>query len=547
MKFKKTALLGMMAATLTVVTACSSQSSTNSNGNGSKEINWYTPTEIITLDASKYNDTYSNLVVGNSNSNFFRKDAEGKNQPDLAEKVEVSNGGKTYTVTLKTGLKWSDGSELTAKDFVYSWQRIVDPKTAAEYGYLVVDANVANAKDVMDGKKPVTELGVKAEGNKVVFTLDKPAPQFESLLSFGNFVPLKEEAVTKAGDKYGTNAESVVSSGPYIVKEWDTASGKVKLVKNENYWNAVNVKTPAVNVQAVKKPDTALQMFKQGQLDFASIADSPAMYNANKNNPSVVNAVDARTDYLVYNETGSVKALSNEKIRKALNLATDREGLVKAAVDTGSIPAKAFAPEGLAKLKDGTDVSKFVAQPYSFNKEEAAKLFKEGLAELGVSNLTLTITADADRPTTKAAIDFLKETWESALPGFKLEQKFVPFKQRIEDTKKQNFEIAYVAWGGDYPEASTFYGLFNSTAPYNYGKVNSKEYDAALNKALEIGATNPDEAAKSYKEAEKLLFEGAHYNPIYYRAMPGLQNQALKGLVRNSTGLSVDFTYAYKE
>ena len=104
----------------------------------------------------------------------------------------------------------------------------------------------------------------------------------------------------------------------------------------------------------------------------------------------------------------------------------------------------------MEKLPDGTDLSKYVAPGYSYNKEEAAKLFKEGLAEAGLSDLKLTITADSDSPVSKAAVDYIKETWEKALPGLTVEEKFVTFKQRLEDTKNQNFDVALVLWGGDY-------------------------------------------------------------------------------------------------
>ena len=101
--------------------------------------------------------------------------------------------------------------------------------------------------------------------------------------------------------------------------------------------------------------------------------------------------------------------------------------------------------------------------------------------------------------------------------------------------------------GGDYPEGSTFYGLFSSTSAYNYGKVSSSEFDEAYNKAITTDALDTDAAADDYKAAEKALYDGAHYNPIYFRSTEWLQNPSIKGLVRNSTGLTVDFTYAYKD
>ena len=545
-KWKKLATAGLAVATLSVLAACGNGGSKSSSSDTST-INWYTPTEILTLDISKNTDRYSAMAIGNAGSNLLRVDENGKNQPDLAEKVEVSEDGKTFTATLRDGIKWSDGSDITAEDFVYTWRRMVDPATASEYAYLVSDAHVLNADEVIAGEKPVEELGVKADGNKVIFTLSTPAPQFESLLTFSNFVPQKESFVKEAGEDYGTSSDKMLYSGPFVVEDWNGTSGSFKLVKNDNYWDAANVKTETVNVQTVKKPDTAVQMYKQGELDFANISQTSAIYNANKNNEDVIDIAEARADYLVYNETGSVEALTNEKIREALNLATDREGLVKAAADTGTNPATAFVPKGLATLTDGTDLNEFVSQPYTFDKEEAAKLFKEGLAELGVDSLTLTITADSDNPIKKAATDYIKELWETTLPGLTVEEKFVTFKQRLEDTKNQNFEVAFVSWGGDYPEGSTFYGLFTTNSSYNYGKFSNADYDAAYQKAITTDALDPAAAADDYKAAEKALYDNALYNPIYFRSGKGLQNPDLKGLVRSSTGLSVDFTYAYKE
>ncbi len=544
-KWKKLATAGLAVATLSVLAACGNGGSKSSSSDTST-INWYTPTEILTLDISKNTDRYSAMAIGNAGSNLLRVDENGKNQPDLAEKVEVSEDGKTFTATLRDGIKWSDGSDITAEDFVYTWRRMVDPATASEYTYLVSDAHVLNADEVIAGEKPVEELGVKADGNKVIFTLSTPAPQFESLLTFSNFVPQKESFVKEAGEDYGTSSDKMLYSGPFVVEDWNGTSGSFKLVKNENYWDAENVKTETVNVQTVKKPDTAVQMYKQGELDFANISQTSAIYNANKNNEDVIEIAEARADYLVYNETGSVEALTNEKIREALNLATDREGLVKAAADTGTNPATAFVPKGLATLTDGTDLNEFVSQPYTFDKEKAAQLFKEGLAELGVDSLTLTITADSDNPIKKAATDYIKELWETTLPGLTVEEKFVTFKQRLEDTKNQNFEVAFVSWGGDYPEGSTFYGLFQSGSAYNYGKVNSPEFDAAYEKALTTDALDKDAGAADYKAAEQALYEGSHYNPLYNLSNKGLQNPNIKGLARNSTGLDVDFTYAYK-
>ncbi|WP_302192510.1 peptide ABC transporter substrate-binding protein [uncultured Streptococcus sp.] len=542
---KRVGLGAVSLALVALLAACGGENKTAANKN---EINWYTPTEILTLDISKNTDQYSALAIGNSSSNLLRVDKKGEPKPDLAKSVEVSEDGLTYTATLRDGLKWSDGSDLTADDFVYTWQRMLDPKTASEYAYLAVESHLENADKINTGEiSDLSQLGVKADGNKITFKLTSPCPQFKYYLAFSNFMPQKKAFVEKEGDKYATTSKDQIYSGPYTIKGWNGSDGSFTLVKNKYYWDAKNVKTEKVNLQAIKKADTAVQMYKNGELDTVNISATSSIYKANKSNKEAVPVPEARMTYIVYNETGSVASLANEKIRQALNFVTDRQGVVEAAIDTGSKPATALATPGLAKLTDGTDLSKYVEPGYKYDEKAAAKLFKEGLADLGTNSVKLTVTADSDDAVTKAAVDYIKQSWEEALPGLKIEEKFVTFKQRLEDTKNQNFEVALVAWGGDYPEGSTFYGLFSSNSAYNYGKVSSPEFDQAYNKALTTDALDTDAAAADYKAAEKVLYEGAHYNPIYFRSTEWLQNPDLKNLVRNSTGLTVDFSHAYKK
>ena len=125
--WKTFATAGLTLATVTTLVACGGKSD-SANSASKDQINWYTPTEIITLDVSKNTDRYSAMAIGNSGSNLLRVDKTGALKPDLAKKLEISKDGKTYTATLRDNLKWSDGSKLTAEDFVYTWQRMVDPK-----------------------------------------------------------------------------------------------------------------------------------------------------------------------------------------------------------------------------------------------------------------------------------------------------------------------------------------------------------------------------------------------------------------------------------
>ena len=515
-----------------------------SSSNG-KNLSFQLPTPIQTLDISKNTDTYSGTIIGNSGANLMRVDAKGKPQLELAKSVKHSDDGLTYTVVLKDGLKWSDGSKLTAQDFVYSWQRIVDPKTASQYAYLA--SGVENADKIAAGKAAVSSLGVTAKGNTLTFKLERPMPQFEYLLTFANFMPQKESFVNKEGKKYATTADTALYSGPYKVQGWNGTNNTFKLVKNDNYWDAKNVKTKEIDVQVVQKAETAVQLYKQGKIDRVSISNTPELYKANKNNKDVVKAPEATTSYLEYNQTGKNKFLANAKIREALNLATNRKELTDQVTSGVSTPATGLAPQALAKTASGEDLAKYVAPGYTFDAKKAADLFKEGLKEVGETSATLTVTSDADSAPAKATLDYLQGSWEKALPGLKIEEKFVPFQQRLKDSQTQNFDIVVSLWGGDYPEGSTYYDLFKDGASYNNGQFKNDAYTKAVNQAETTDALKQSARDDDYKAAEAALFKDSNINPLYFRSGYSLQNPKVTGIIINTTGLNQDWKLAVKK
>ncbi|MBZ5985264.1 peptide ABC transporter substrate-binding protein [Leuconostoc gelidum subsp. gasicomitatum] len=516
-----------------------------SSSENSKNLSFQLPTPIQTLDISKNTDTYSGIIIGNSGSNLMRVDSKGKAQLELAKSVKVSDDGLKYTVVLKNGLKWSDGSKLTAQDFVYSWQRIVDPKTASQYAYLA--SGVKNADKIAAGKADVDTLGVTAKGNTITFDLERPLPQFEYLLTFSNFMPQKQIFVTKEGKKYATTAATSLYSGPYKVEGWNGTNNSFKLIKNDNYWDAKNIKTKQIDVQVVQKPETAVQLYKQGKIDRVLISNTPELYKANKNDKNVSKAPEATTAYLQYNQTGKNKFLANAKIREALNLATNRKELTDQVTAGISTPATGLAPQGLAKTASGEDLAKFVAPGYKFDPKKAATLFQEGLKEVGESQATFTVTSDADSPAAKSTLDYLQGSWEKALPGLKINQKFVPFSQRIKDSQTQNFDIVVSLWGGDYPEGSTYYDIFKTGASNNNGQFKNEVYDAAVNKAESTDVLKASARDNDYKMAEEALLKDSNFNPLYFRAGYALQNPKVTGIILNSTGLNQDWKLAVKK
>ena len=214
------------------------------------------------MDSSLATDTYSNIIIGNTNAGLTRVDKDGKAQPELAKSVDVSKDGLTYTFHLRDGLKWSNGDALTAKDFVYSWQRAVDPATASEYGYLL--GPVKNANEINGGKADKSTLGVKATDDKTfVVTLAQPTPYFEFLTANSVYYPLNQKVVEKYGKQYGTSSEKMVYSGPYKFeksKGWNGSNQTFSIVKNDDYWDKSAVKTKEIDFQVVQDPKTSFNL-----------------------------------------------------------------------------------------------------------------------------------------------------------------------------------------------------------------------------------------------------------------------------------------------
>lgn len=509
-------------------------------------LNYSMPADVQTLDTSKATDQYSNLVLGNTESNLLRVNSKGEPAPDLAKSYKVSDDGLTYTVELRSGLKWSDGSKLTAKDVVYSWQRMVNPKTASQYSYLA--SGVLNADGIMAGKKDASELGVTASGNTITFKLDHAMPQFKYLLAFANFAPQKQSVVDKNGDKYGTTSEKQVYSGAYKFEGWNGTNGKFKMVKNDNYWDAKNVKTKTINWQVVKNADTALKLYKQGKIDRVPISNTPEMYAANKNNKDAKSVAVAAATYLEYNQANNA-FLKNQKIRQALNLATNRTEMASQATGGTRDAAQSLVSKGLTTTTTGEDLSTYVKPGYTYDKKKAQELFKQGLAEVNQGKMKITIETDADNVISKNTIDYIKQAWESTFGSdIEVTEKVVPFKQRLKDSQAGDFDVVVTNWNGDYQDGSTFYDLFASKdAGYNNGKFTNEAYFAAIKKADTTDATNAEARQQDFKDAEKALMDDANINPLYSWKATSLVRSNVTGVVTSPVGLTLDLTYAHRK
>lgn len=540
MKFKKVIATGASLVALGLaLTACGSNSS--KSGLADKQVlNWSYASELPSMDLSTATDTISFDQLNSTMEGIYRIGKNSKVEPGLATKTEVSKDGLTYTFTLRKNDKWSNGDPVTAQDFVYSWRRTVDPKTGSQYAYLF--DGIANANDIIAGKKAVDTLGIKAEGKyKLVVTLEKKLPYFKLLMGFPVFFPQNQNAVEKYGKKYGTAAKYLVYNGPFKMEGWSGSNLSWKLVKNKNYWDKKDVKLSQINFSVNKSTTTSYNLYQSKKLDYTPLSTEQAKQLKGKDGYQVLK--EARTNYLEFNETN--KVFANKKIRQALSYAVNRQVLADKVLGAGTLPSLGIVSRDLAfnKGKDFAVAAKTTAG-VTYNKAKAQKLLKEGLAEVGQSKLSFTLLGD-DTDVSKQVTESLQSQIQQTLPDVDVSVSNVPFKTRLQRSEDGDFDVVVSAWGADFADPISFLDLFTSDNSYNNGKWKNAEYDKLITASKTTDAGNVDKRWDDMVKASKILSEDQGVAPLYQLNVAYMLNPSVKGVIQNTAGVTWSFKDAY--
>ncbi|MBP2258740.1 peptide ABC transporter substrate-binding protein [Virgibacillus alimentarius] len=547
-KSKNFLLLVIALAVAMIISACGSGSE-SSDGEGSdsgdtgsseKQIfNMVETAEIPTGDPALATDQASFIVFGQTIEGLYVLDENDKPVPAIADgEPEISEDGKEYTFKLREDAKWDNGDPVTANDFVYAWQRAVDPDTGSEYAYMFSGV-IENAEAIISGDKDPEELSVEAVDDYTLkLTLEQPIEYLNSLLAFGTYLPLNEEFVEEKGDKFGTNSDNMLANGPFKLTEWDGSGLEWKYVKNDAYYDKENVSLDEVNVQVAKKPSTAVNLFETGEAD-RTAALSAEYAKQYKNHENASKFEELSSWYLKFNQErdGEDTPLANENIRKALAMAFDKESFTETVLSNGSVPSDGYVPKGLASNPEtDEDFRDESGSLMSKDVEKAKEYWEKGLEELGKDKITLDYLSD-DTENAKTTSEYFKNQLESNLDGLTIELTNVPFKVRLDKTRKQNYDIVMHGWGPDYLDPMTFLDLFVTDGTNNETSYSNKEYDQLIEDAKEKYANDPEKRWETMLEAEKLLVqEDTVVAPIYQRGRITLIKPKVKGLVEHAFG-----------
>ena len=460
--------------------------------------------------------------------------------PGIAETWDISDDGLVYTFHLRDA-NWSDGQPVTADDFVYGMQRLVNPETAtnnAAQGFYILNGRAVNA-----GEKPVEELGVKALDEKTLeVTLENPTAYFLSLCGQYFYMPVREDIHQQYGTEFASSAETNVYNGPFMLKEWRVEE-KLVLERNPSYWDAEAVKLDTIEYQIVNNVDTGAAMFDADQVDFV-----PEI------NPEMLSLYEGQTieydtgklSYIRFNMDGSNEITANKNFRKAFAAAFDRTEFCQLYMNGIYPPNGRFTSQSIA----GADGAYTEEHPYDFpvtaDIETAKEYLDQALGELGLSapsDITLEIMtrdSESDRKVGTIVQDMMLKNL-----GINITVRSIPATEWLEEHKNHTYELSYNGNGPDYNDPFTYLELYVSDFSGNHSSYNNPEYDRLITEAN--AETDPQKRMGLLFDAEMLLVEDVVGVPTVTTYAYALCKPNLKDVQLGFQSPSPDFVYAYYE
>ncbi|PEC86974.1 peptide ABC transporter substrate-binding protein [Bacillus cereus] len=560
-KMKKfTAVVAPVLAMSMALTACSGsggekKSTTTSSGGGEEKkseikyaakqvLNRTENQEIPTMDVSKSTDTLGSQILGNTMEGLYRLDKDNKPIPAAAESSTKSEDGKKYTFKLRKDAKWSNGDPVTAKDFVYGWQRLLDKNTAAEYAFIAF--YIKNAEAINKGEKPLTDLGAKAVDDYTLeVELEKPVPYFLNLMAFPSYYPLNEKFVKEKGDKFGLEADTTLYNGPFVMASWKHEQGW-QLKKNDKYWDNKTVKLEEINYSVVKEVATKVNLYDTGSIDFTLLSgEFVDKYKSNKEEYGEYS--EASTFFLRLNQkrNGQDTPLKSKKLREAIALSIDKKGLANVILNNGSKATDQLVPKGLATGPDGKDYQDTFKNGLKYDPKKGAAAWDAAKKELGKDQVTIELLS-YDDGTAKKIADYFKDQIEKNLKGVTVNTKIQPFKQKLKLESAQDYEVSFAGWSPDYSDPMTFIDMFESKSPYNQMSYSNPKYDEMVKKAGNELLSDPKKRWETLGKAEKLfLEEDAGLVPLYQTGRAYVMKPNVKGIVKHNISPEYSFKWAY--
>ena len=487
-----------------------------------------------TLDPHLFTEMISAQVDSSIYEGLLRLDKKGNYTGGVAESFTENNNKMTFKI--RKNAKWSDGSRITANDFVFAFRRVLNPKTAARFSEMLFP--IKNAEKYYNGKANVNELGVKAiDDNNLEIEFEHPVAYFKYILTLPITAPIKEEFYKAHEKTFAVNLDSFLFNGPYKITK--LSDGETLLEKNENYWNVKNIKIPKIKYIVSSDFHAVDNLIENGEIDISRVEN----YNLEKyrKDKTLNSFLIGKLWYLDYNLNN--KFLKNQKLRQAISMAIDRDvNIKKIKNNDGSIAARSVISNQISGY------SKKYREEYPDNNyindkdpKLAKKLYDEALKELGVNRLRLRLLSGNSDPEVKE-IQFIQEELRTKL-GLETDVSTVPFKERLSKTRSGDYDTVLNTWSPKYDDALSYLDRWKKDDNLNMNVWSKAKYNALVTEISKIPSSK--ERDKKINEAERILIDENVISPLYFSVENHYRNPKIKDVVRRSVTGIADFTYAH--
>lgn len=452
------------------------------------------------------------------------KDADGKIIPAVAVSWESTPDYKTWTFKLRPEAKWSNGEPVTAHDFVFSWQRLADPATAAPYSSYLNYMQIENAQDIIEGKKKPSELGVKAaDDHTFVVSLSSPVPYLVGMTSHQSVLPVPKSVVEKHGEAW-VKKENFVGNGAYKMTN-HVINEKIEFERSPTYWNDKETVINKATFLAIPLATTDVQRYRAGEIDVTNYGLPTELFPKLKAEiPNEVFVVRTLSTYM-YEINNKKAPFDNVKVRKALNLALDRNVITDKVLAQGQTPTYVFTP---TYIDEGSAIKQpaYSEQSMADRNAEAIKLLEEaGYSKANPLKFTILYNTNENHKKIAIAAASLWKQNTKGLIDVKLENQ--EWKTYIDTRRQGKYDVARAGWSADYDQATTFLNYFLSNSSNNTAFYQSKTYDEAL--AESYKATDAAGRMAAYAKAEEVLAADAGVIPVYNYVNTRLVKPYVKG------------------
>lgn len=481
-------------------------------------------TEVASLDPHKTEGVPESHVIRDLLEGLVNQDADGNTIPGVAERWETSDN-QTYTFYLRKDAKWSNGDPVTAQDFVYSWQRAVDPATASPYSWYMEYTKMKNAKEIIAGEKASSTLGVKAlDDHTLVVELDTPLPYFVMMTGHTTMKPVHKGTVEKYGDEW-TRAGNYVSNGAYMLDRW-VVNERLELKRNPNYWDDSKTVINKVTFLPIENQVAEMNRFLSGEIHITNEVPIEHFRRLQRDHADSVSVVGSLCTYY-YGFNNQKPPLDDVRVRKALSFAIDRDVIANAIMGQGEKPAYFLTPEITAGFQP--EMPAYGKMTQQQRLAEAKKLLEEaGYNRSNPLRFNLLYNTSENHRKVATAIQSM---WRSGL-GVNVTLENQEWKTYLDSRREGNFDVTRAGWCGDYNEASSFLTLMKSSNSSNDPRYHNEEYDALMAKAM--ATTSEKERQAIYAQAEKLLARDMPIAPIYQYVKSRLLSPQVGGFPSNN-------------